>query len=244
MPRTLLVTGASSGIGRAVAHKLLQQGHRVIGVSRKTAMDNSINENFYPLPMDLADLNNLPEQLDKVKKSFPELDGLICCAGQGRFGHLEEFSFQQIDDLLAINLTSQIFLTRALLPLLKQKPRGDIIFIGSEAALKGSRKGAVYCASKFGLRGFSQALREECGKSLVRVCLVNPGMVKTEFFQPLDFAPGDHPSNYLVPEDVADAVAYVLGANPLINIDEINLNPLNKVVKFKKKMATPDQPPA
>jgi len=232
--RTVLVTGASSGIGRAVANTLRQQGHRVIGVSRQTARDCPADENFIPLQMDLADLENLPARLDSVKNDFPELDGLICCAGQGRFGHLEEFSYRQINALLTINLTSQIFLTRALLPLLKQKPRGDIIFIGSEAALKGSRKGTVYCASKFALRGFSQALREECGKSLVRVCLINPGMVKTDFFQGLDFAPGDHPSNYLLPDDVAAAVAYVLGANPLMTIDEINLSPLNKVVRFKK----------
>lgn len=233
-PRTLLVTGASSGIGRAVAKKLLGQGHRVIGISRQTEKFTRKMQTFYPLRLDLADLSALPEQLHNLATGFPELDGLICCAGQGRFGGLEEFSYRQIEELLTLNLTGQIFLTRALLPLLKQKQRGDIIFIGSEAALNGSRKGAVYCASKFALRGFSQALREECSKSRVRVNLINPGMVKTEFFDHLSFCPGEEACNFIMPEDVADAVAYVLGANPNIVIDEINLNPLNKVVKFKK----------
>lgn len=232
--RTLLVTGASSGIGRAIARKLLRQGHRIIGVSRQIGKFALAMDGFYPLQLDLGDLSALPEQLQRLAKSFPELDGVICCAGQGRFGSLEEFSYRQIEELLAVNLTGHVFLTRALLPLLKQKPRGDLIFIGSEAALKGSRKGAIYCASKFALRGFSQALREECAKNRVRVCLINPGMVKTEFFDDLAFAPGDDASNYLLPEDVADAVAYVLAANPRMAVDEINLNPLNKVVKFKK----------
>jgi len=152
----------------------------------------------------------------------------------GQFGSVEEFSYTQIEDLIALNFTSQAFLTRALLPALKRKARSDLIFIGSEAALKGSRKGAVYCASKFAVRGFTQALREECGKSNVRVCLINPGMVKTAFFEALAFEPGDDDSNFIEPEDVAEAVSYVLQSRAQIVVDEINLSPLNKVVKFKK----------
>jgi 3-hydroxy acid dehydrogenase/malonic semialdehyde reductase len=68
----------------------------------------------------------------------------------------------------------------------------------------------------------------------VRVCLINPGMVKTAFFKHLTFEPGDHESNAILPEDVAEAVSYVLDSRAQIVIDEINLSPLNKVVKFKK----------
>ena len=100
--------------------------------------------------------------------------------------------------------------------------------------MNGSRKGAIYCASKFAVRGFTQALREECGNSNVRVCLINPGMVKTAFFEHLAFEPGEHESNFILPEDVAAAVSYVVGTRAQIVIDEINLSPLNKVIKFKK----------
>ena len=110
----------------------------------------------------------------------------------------------------------------------------DLIFIGSEAALVGSRKGSIYCASKFALRGFSQALRDECAKSSVRVSLINPGMVKTDFFQTLTFKPGEHESQHLLAEDVADAVSYIINARKGIIIDEINLNPANNVIQFKK----------
>jgi len=136
--------------------------------------------------------------------------------------------------LMNLNFTSQVYLTKALLPALKSKANSDLIYIGSEAALKGSRKGSIYCASKFALRGFTQALREECGKSNVRVCLINPGMVKTAFFESLTFEPGDHDSNSISSEDVATAVSYVLESRFQIVIDEINLSPLNKVIKFKK----------
>ncbi|TAK60839.1 SDR family oxidoreductase [Methylobacter sp.] len=232
--RTVLVTGASSGIGRAIARNLLQQGHHVIGVSRDRSKFDRQMDSFSVVQLDLSRLNELPQKIRELEQAFPEIDAVIFCAGRGQFGSVEEFSYAQIEDLMALNFTSQAFLVRALLPALKRKDHGDLIFIGSEAALKGSRKGAMYCAAKFAVRGFTQALREECGKSNVRVCLINPGMVKTAFFEQLSFEPGDHQSNFIEPEDVAEAVSYVLNSRAQIVIDEINLSPLNKVVKFKK----------
>jgi short-subunit dehydrogenase len=96
-----------------------------------------------------------------------------------------------------LNFVSQSFLAKEFLPALKRKALADLIFIGSEAALAGSRKGSIYCASKFALRGFSQSLRDECAKSSVRVSLINPGMVKTDFFQSLTFEPGEENSSRL-----------------------------------------------
>ncbi len=232
--RTVLVTGASSGIGRAVAQKLLQQGHTVIGLSRDCRKFTLQMQHFSSVEMDLSQLSELPQKIRDLQQAFPEIDAVVFSAGIGRFGSVEEFSYSQIEALMTINFTSQVFLTKALLPALKRKTNSDLIFIGSEAALKGSRKGAIYCASKFAIRGFTQALREECGKSNVRVCLINPGMVKTAFFDELAFEPGDHESNAILPEDVAVAVSYVLGSRMQMVIDEINLSPLNKVVKFKK----------
>jgi NADP-dependent 3-hydroxy acid dehydrogenase YdfG len=232
--RTVLVTGASSGIGRAVAQNLLQQGHTVIGVSRDCRKFTRQMANFSSVQLDLSRLNDIPQKIRQLQQNFPEIDAVVFSAGMGRFGSVEEFSYPQIEALMTINFTSQVFLTKALLPALKRKANSDLIFIGSEAALKGSRKGAVYCASKFAVRGFTQALREECGKSNVRVCLINPGMVKTAFFEHLAFEPGDHDSNAILPEDVAAAVSFVLGSREQIVIDEINMSPLNKVVKFKK----------
>lgn len=232
--RTILVTGASSGIGRATARNLLQQGHHVIGVSRDSSKFIRQMDNFTPMQLDLSRLDNIPPKVRELEQTFPGIDAVVFCAGKGQFGSVEEFSYPQIEDLMRINFTSQAFLVKALLPALKRKDYSDLIFIGSEAALKGSRKGALYCASKFAVRGFTQALREECGKSHVRVCLINPGMVKTPFFEQLSFEPGDDDSNFIEPEDVAEAVSYVLNSRSQIVIDEINLSPLNKVVKFKK----------
>ncbi|MGR8980412.1 MAG: SDR family oxidoreductase [Gammaproteobacteria bacterium] len=234
LKRTVLVTGASSGIGRAVAKNLLLQGHHVIGISRDRQKFTRTYDGFSPVQLDLSRLDDLPVKIQALQEQFPDIDAAVFAAGMGRFGSLEEFSYAQIENLMTVNFTSQVFLTRALLPLLKRRPHSDLIYIGSEAALRGARKGSIYCASKFAMRGFTQALREECGKSNVRICLINPGMVKTEFFQPLSFEPGDDETNYVLPGDVAEAVSYVLNSRNQIVVDELNLNPLNKVVKFKK----------
>ncbi len=232
--RTLLVTGASSGIGRAIARLLLTSGHTVIGTSRNCQQFKTPHPNFNFIELDLSQLDQIPAKLKSLEKEYPELDGVIFSAGYGQFGAIEQFSFAQIERLITVNFTSQAIITKALIANLKRKPQSNLIYIGSEAALKGSRKGSIYCASKFALRGFTQALRDECGSSSIRVSLINPGMVKTNFFNDLSFQPGEADSHGLLAEDIAESVNFILHSNNNMVIDEINLNPANKVIQFKK----------
>ena len=232
--KTILVSGASSGIGRAVTTLLLEQGYRVTGLARDFSKFPCYDKHFTAVPMDLSDLDKLPAQLDALLGKEPAIDGVVCCAGSGRFGSLEEFSYSQIRSLLDLNLTSQIYLVRALLPGMKQRNSGNIIFMGSEAALAGGKRGAIYSAAKFGLRGLAQALRQECAASGLRISIINPGMVKTGFFDELDFKPGDATDNYIMPEDVAGAVQLILESRAGTVFDEINLSPQKKVIRFPK----------
>ncbi len=232
--RTLLVTGASSGIGRAIARQLLQAGHTVIGTSRDCNKFKTKHPSFSFIELDLSQPGQIPTKLKTLEKEYPALDGVIFSAGFGQFGAIEQFSFAQIEKIMTVNFTSQAVITRALIPNLKRKPHSNLIYIGSEAALQGSRKGSIYCASKFALRGFTQALRDECGSSSVRISLINPGMVKTPFFDTLSFQPGDGETHGLLAEDIANTVEYILNSNKNSVIDEINLNPANKVIQFKK----------
>lgn len=232
--RNLLVTGASSGIGRAIAERLLSLGHQVVGSSRDHRRFTTAHPRFSTVTLDLTEPGTIADFAKALQAEFPDLDGVIFAAGYGQFGSIEQFSMAQIERLMMVNFTAQAMLTRALLPKLKQKTYSNLVYIGSEAALKGSRNGSIYCASKFALRGFTQALRDECGKSPVRVSLINPGMVDTAFFEALSFAPGKAEGQALIAEDIADAVCYILHAGRHGVIDEINLSPASKVVEFKK----------
>lgn len=232
-PRRVLVTGATSGIGRAICERLLGDGHRVVGIGRDFAKVDFGSDRFEAVELDLERLDELPAKLAELSRRLDDLDALVLNAGRGEFGHLEEFSYPQIRSLLDLDLVSPIFLARAFLPAMKRRGRGLLLFMGSEAALRGARRGSLYCASKFALRGFAQALREECAKSGVRVSVLHPGMVDTPFFYPLSFAPGEEPDQALAADEVADTVAFVLAQRPGMVLDEIVLSPLKRVVRSK-----------
>ena len=234
MGKTAVISGASSGIGRAVCEALLKEGYRVVGLARDFAKFPCRHPEFSAHVVDLSDLVSLPARLKSLVESCADAEALICCAGRGHFGHLEEFSYGQIRELIDLNFTAQAYLARTFLPHMKRAGRGDLLFMGSEAALRGSRRGSVYCASKFALRGFAQALREECAASGIRVTTINPGMVRTPFFDNLDFGPGPDPANYVLPEDVADLVTTILSTRRGTVFDEVDLSPLKRVIEFRK----------
>lgn len=231
--RCVIVTGSSSGIGRAITERLLSLGAIVIGIARDHRKFIPDSNSYKTFELDLSDLGALPTSLTKIILEFPKLNGLITSAGYGQFNSLENFSADQIISYINTNLISHMVITRALLPHFKSKKMGDIIFIGSEAARLGNNKGSLYSAAKFGLRGFSQAIRQECSNKNVRVGLINPGMVRTSFFKDLSFCPGEDYTNAIEADDIAVATINILSARPGTVIDEINLSPQKKVIKFR-----------
>lgn len=232
--RKILITGASRGIGRALSLKLLGTGSQVVGVGRNFSEWSLPHAGFDAVVADLSDLDGIPRLLTDLAKAHPELDGVISNAGAGRFGNLEQLSALQLRANVDLNLTQHILVARTLLPLLKRRDSADLVFMGSESALSGGVKGAVYSACKTGLRGLARALRQECAASGVRVGIVNPGMVRSGFFDELSFEPGAAPENAIAPDDVADLIVAMLSAPPGTVVDEVNLSPLKKVLRFHK----------
>jgi len=233
MSRTVLVTGASRGIGAAITDDLLALGYTVVGLARQHTRSPSAH--FHPVRVDLADLDTLGSTLSAVLRDHPDVSALVSNAGGPAFGHLEQFSEARVRSSLDLNLTSHILVAQKVVPLLKTRGDGDIVFMGSEAALRGGKRGSVYCAAKFGLRGFSQSLREETQGRGVRVTLVNPGMVRTGFFDQEDFRPGPEDAHAVLPKDVAQAVRLVLTARRGTVFEEINIAPQTKHIDFVRK---------
>ncbi len=231
----ILVTGASKGIGRAISDELCTSGYNVTGIARNFSEKQTELPGFKPYKIDLGDLDKLPARLEEIKSSGFMPSALILNAGMGLFGSLEEYSYQQINSLMNVNFTSHAYITRCFLPVMKRAGLGNIIFIGSDAGLRGSKKGSIYCASKFALRGFSQALRAECARSGIGVTIINPGMVKTDFYKDLDFEPGKENNNSINIDAIVDCIKLILANGGNTVIDEINLSPLKHVIHFKNK---------
>ena len=230
--RHILITGSSSGIGRAISVKLLEEGATVYGIARNHKKFQPDTDRYKPVTADVTDLHTIPEKLSDLLVSNPEIDGFISNAGYGNFDNLENFSPERISSYINDNLTSHLVVTRCLLPHFKTRNRGNIILMGSEAALEGAKKGSLYCAAKFGLRGFSQSIRQETSNTDICVTLINPGMVRTAFFDELKFRPGDDDDNAIEAKDIADVVVNILSMRSGTVIDEINLTPQKKVIIF------------
>ena len=231
--KCVLVTGSSSGIGYEITSKLLDLGAKVIGIARNHDRSNLENKNYVTYNCDVSVHHKLEKILKQILKNHPQINCLISNAGYGDFGPLENFSTLQINNFVATNLTSHLVITKLLLPHFKRNKMGDIIFIGSEAGLIGAKNGSLYCAAKFGLRGFTESLSKDVASKNIRVSIINPGMVRTNFFENLNFEPAKDKQNAINLEDISSTVVYILNLSRNTIVDEINISPSKKAIKFK-----------
>ena len=190
-PPVILVTGASSGIGAATARIFGQAGYRLILAARRqerlASLADEINNyggKTLVIPTDLSKLEDIQNLVTTSLEHFSQIDVLFNNAGFGRLDWLENLDpLVDIELQLQTNLNGTIQLTRAVLPHMIARRCGQIINMGSLASLIGTPTYTIYAASKFGLRGFTQALRREVGIYGIQVAGVYPGGVTTEFDQ-------------------------------------------------------------
>ena len=211
---------------------MLEDGFKVLGVGRRLSPLKNVCDKYIHYQIDLEKVTKSEKEFGRLIKENPEVSGLVHCAGIGEFDNIENMSLPTIEKLININLLSAIVVTKLLVPKLKSKNEGSLVYIGSEAGLKGSKKGAVYSASKFALRGFAQSIRDETAKNNVSVTIVNPGMVRGRFFEDKNFRPGKDEDNAIKPSDLAKLVAFIVKDRKGMIIDEINLSQTKKVIEF------------
>ena len=202
-----VVTGASSGIGKAITLRLLSLGFKVIGVSRSISREHFSSENFTAVQADLSQEESTLKLCESLKRTIVHL--LVNSAGFGRFEPHEELSPSTITQMTFLNLTAPMLLTNTLLRSLK-KEDGYLININSIEALRASKFAGVYSATKAGLKAFGDSLFEETRKSGLSITNINPDMTESSFYDGLRFDVSKKKDEKLLSEDIADAVEHIL----------------------------------
>ena len=232
--RTAIVTGASSGIGAAIARALAAEGARVAGGARRVdRLETEIQ-----LELDVTDPASSERFVDEAVRELGGLDILVNNAGLG-LGRdpFDDSSEEDEETVLETNVHGLLRMTRLCLPRIRDG--GHIVNMGSIAGRQAYENAAVYVASKFAVRGFTYALREDLLGRPIHLTIVDPGLVETSFSR-VRFR-GDEEKAAAVyanvepvrPEDVADCVVFVLTRPPHVNIDEIVVKALAQSTPVK-----------
>ncbi len=218
-----LITGVSRGIGRALAHDLVASGHQVFGLAR-TAEPAAELGLAGVLTADLSEPQSLEPALRPWLSSLRELDGVVHCAGIVRPGSLAASTPADFSEQFAVNVTAVAELTRLLLPALRATA-GTVVFVNSGSGLNARPPLASYGASKFALRAYADALRQE--EPDLRVCTLYPGRAATAMQRSVRAAEaGDYDeAEYLRPETVAQVIACMLSLPADGVITDLTLRP-------------------
>jgi NAD(P)-dependent dehydrogenase (short-subunit alcohol dehydrogenase family) len=232
--KVAVVTGAGRGIGRAIAIELGRMGARVAVASRSAReLEETVRlvqaekGKAICLPTDVRKEDEVRLLLEKAVTQFGPVDFWVNAAGVGVSGPVVEFTNEDYDAILDTNLKSIFFASRLMLPSMMERKTGHIINIASIAGKVGSANLAVYCASKFGLVGFTQALAEEVRQYGIRVSLICPGSTDTEFMGSSGKASKVR-DRMLAPSDVAHAVRMLVTQAPNSFISEVIIRPTMK----------------
>jgi len=189
MTKHYLISGANSGIGRALAEDLAGRGHRVFATAPTEETLESlkgVTENIIPLLLDLRNPAHLAAAEETVKTHTTHLDGLINNAGIGLFGPVELLDMNGVKNNFEINVYGHLAMTQRFLPLLRKAGGARIVFTSSVAGLLSQPLGSCYAATKFALNAFCDGLRMELKPEGISVSVVMPGRIKTPLWQTTD----------------------------------------------------------
>ncbi len=225
--KVAIVTGASGGIGAAVARQLAEQGV-TLGLASRSGADLGLAD-AVAMPCDVRDPAQLEALTEATVDRFGRLDILVANAGVGAYGPFLDLSPEFLDEMIDVNLKGTIYAVRAALPYLIESGEADIVTLASEAGRRGLPFEAVYCASKFGQVGFTRALDHELREKGIRCTNVCPGGVATEFA--LEAGRGrttDVLAGMMSADDVAELVMFVLTRARSHRILETALRPMTE----------------
>lgn len=236
MDKVVLITGATSGIGRATVNRLAGEGYRIIACGRRedrlSELRDTWGDALHTLVFDVRNKEAVAAAINGLPEAFRPVDILVNNAGNAHgLDPIQSGSLEDWDAMMDINVKGLLYVTHAVLPMMLESGAGHIINIGSTAGKEVYPKGNVYCASKHAVDALNQAMRIDLNEAGIRVGAVNPGLVETEFSEvrfkgDTDRAAGVYQGfQPLKPEDIADLISFVISRPPHVNIADLVVMP-------------------
>jgi uncharacterized protein len=215
--KVIIVTGASSGIGRATALALARAGAKLVLVARREALLASLEEEVRKrggdamvMTLDLRDRAQVEKMIHSTRDRFGRIDVLINNAGFGYWGTVEETPSSVVREIFDLNFDAPLFASQLVIPIMRAQGGGHIINVSSVVGRRGLPLSGIYCATKFALQGISESLRLEIRDAGIDVSLVNPAATETEYAEHVRYGKVKHrfkATGYVQPaEEVADAI--------------------------------------
>ena len=230
--KTILVTGAGAGIGKAAALKFAEYGATVIllgkTVKKLELTYDAIEQAGYPqpaiIPLDMkgATEQNYIDMAETIEQQFGKLDGLLHNASiLGALGPFDHINIDSLEDIFKVNVTSQVMMTKALLPVLRKSEAASIVFTSSGVGRKARAYWGPYAMSKFATEGMMEVLADECDGTNIRVNSINPGATQTEMRAKA--YPGEDPKTLKTPAEIMPSYLYLM-ADASVNVNGNKLN--------------------
>lgn len=227
-----IITGASKGIGRAIAISLADHGVRVVLAARNSESLTRLEKEIHSrggkalaVSTDVTSDDSVKNLIDETKKHFAAIDILINNAGVGVFNNVVDTTNEEYEKMMNVNLKGVFLCSKAVLPSMIEAKKGEIINIASLAGKNSFSGGAVYSATKWGLIGFARSLMLEVREHNIRVVTICPGSVNTFF----NGRQNDRPM-IIQPEDVSETVLFALTMPNRVNVSEIDIRPTKKPI--------------
>jgi NADP-dependent 3-hydroxy acid dehydrogenase YdfG len=222
MKRTVLITGSSSGIGRATAFYFQQKGWNVAATMRSPEKETELNQlpNVICPKLDVTDINSIQQAVESTLQKFGKIDAVVNNAGYAVLGPFEAATQEQIQQQFDVNVFGVMNVTRAILPHFRAQKSGNIVNVASAASHIPVPLYSLYCGTKWAIAGYSEALQFELAPFNIRVKVIEPGAIKTDFmYRSLDQAKQEGLTAY----------------------DAFSENTMRKIYKFERQGAKPSK---